>query len=224
MSVFIDRLFFLHILETKLIRIVSMQDYRIIIKARDLFFKLGFKLVTMDLLAKDLSISKKTIYKYYQTKDELVMAAIELMHRKMNQKINKVIDNPDINFSEKLTKIFLMIAKKLSKINPVFLSELQEKRADIYQSIQKLRQDFILSSMSKLIDDGKMNGYIRENIDTTVITESYLALVEHFINPHYLLKTEQKAELIYKQIIKILFIGVIKSDYDKEFKKLIELE
>jgi TetR/AcrR family transcriptional regulator, cholesterol catabolism regulator len=224
LSDYIDSIFFLDILETKLLEIVSMQDYRIVIKARQLFFTLGFKLVTMDLLAKNLSISKKTIYKHYKTKDDLVLTVIELMHKKINMKISKIIDDSNKNFPEKLTKIFFMIANKLSQINPLFLAELKEKREDIYHKIESLRHESILNSMTKLIDKGKEEGYVRENVETLVFTESYLVLIEHFINPEYLISSKMNADKIYKQIVKIIFIGIIKSDHDNEFKKLIELD
>ena len=67
-------------------------EEKILKGASDLFLKFGYKSVTMDDIAADLSISKKTVYKYFKTKVELVKASINQMHINCENVICEIAD------------------------------------------------------------------------------------------------------------------------------------
>ena len=67
-----------------------MKD-KIIKKATDMFLKLGFKSVTMDDIACEMCISKKTIYKYFSNKERLIEEGTEVIHQKIHALMEEVI-------------------------------------------------------------------------------------------------------------------------------------
>ncbi|MES2410024.1 MAG: TetR/AcrR family transcriptional regulator [Bacteroidota bacterium] len=67
-----------------------MKD-KIIRKATDMFLKLGFKSVTMDDIACEMCISKKTIYKYFSNKERLIEEGTEVIHQKIHTLMEEVI-------------------------------------------------------------------------------------------------------------------------------------
>jgi len=67
-----------------------MKD-KIISKASDLFLKLGFKSVTMDDIAGEMCISKKTIYKYFCNKEILIEESTEMVHKTVHEVINTIV-------------------------------------------------------------------------------------------------------------------------------------
>ncbi len=68
----------------------KMKD-KIIKKATDMFLKLGFKSVTMDDIACEMCISKKTIYKYFSNKEMLIEEGTEVIHQKIHTLMDEVI-------------------------------------------------------------------------------------------------------------------------------------
>lgn len=64
---------------------------KIVKRAIEMFLKLGFKSVTMDDISFDLGISKKTIYKYYTTKEALIEEGTEIIHQNINALMEEVI-------------------------------------------------------------------------------------------------------------------------------------
>ena len=64
---------------------------KIIAKASDLFLKLGFKSVTMDDIAGEMCISKKTIYKYFCNKELLIEESTALVHKEVHQIIDNIV-------------------------------------------------------------------------------------------------------------------------------------
>jgi AcrR family transcriptional regulator len=67
-----------------------MKD-KIIKKATDMFLKLGFKSVTMDDIACEMCISKKTIYKYFHNKEVLIEEGTEAIHQKIHTLMDEVV-------------------------------------------------------------------------------------------------------------------------------------
>ena len=67
-----------------------MKD-KIIKKATDMFLKLGFKSVTMDDIACEMCISKKTIYKYFSNKEKLIEEGTEVVHQKIHSLMDDII-------------------------------------------------------------------------------------------------------------------------------------
>ena len=63
---------------------------KIMAKASELFLKLGFKSITMDDIAGEMCISKKTIYKYFCNKEVLIEESTEVMHKEVHQSINAI--------------------------------------------------------------------------------------------------------------------------------------
>ena len=68
-----------------------MKD-KIIKRATDMFLKLGFKSVTMDDIACEMCISKKTIYKYFGNKEMLIEEGTEVIHQKINDLMERILN------------------------------------------------------------------------------------------------------------------------------------
>src|SRR6478609_10581745 len=64
---------------------------KIVKKAGELFIKVGFKSITMDDIAKEMGISKKTIYKHFENKELLIEATTEVVHVEVHQAIDEVM-------------------------------------------------------------------------------------------------------------------------------------
>ncbi|MFM2010723.1 MAG: hypothetical protein RLZZ479_1114, partial [Bacteroidota bacterium] len=64
---------------------------KIINRAKEMFLKLGFKSITMDDIACDMCISKKTIYKYFSNKELLIEESTQLVHQEVRETIDKIV-------------------------------------------------------------------------------------------------------------------------------------
>ena len=64
---------------------------KIIAKASEMFIKLGFKSITMDDIAGEMCISKKTIYKYFCNKELLIEESTKLLHKEVHENIESIV-------------------------------------------------------------------------------------------------------------------------------------
>ena len=126
-------------------------------KSGEIFLKFGFKSVTMDDIANELGISKKTIYKYFKNKVELVDEATEYVHTLMHAEVLKIYDMGhnaiEENFeSNKVFKGFM----QNSDDSPVF--QLQKYYPETYKRIMSqefcMFKDCLSSNMKKVSKKG----------------------------------------------------------------------
>src|ERR1700712_2218612 len=97
---------------------------RILEKSQELFAKYGIRSVSMDDIAAQLGMSKKTLYQYYDDKDELVKSVFSQIleeNKKECEHCNKIGDNA-------IHEVFIsfdMVEEMLSNMNPSVLHDLQ---------------------------------------------------------------------------------------------------
>ena len=94
---------------------------KIIAKAKEMFLRLGFKSITMDDIACEMCISKKTIYKYFSNKDILIEESIKVAHVEINETIDKIVAQ-NLNAIEENFEIKRMFKEmfKSSETSPIY--------------------------------------------------------------------------------------------------------
>ncbi|MGM1055983.1 MAG: TetR/AcrR family transcriptional regulator [Bacteroidota bacterium] len=144
----------------------------IIKKAADLFLNLGFKSVTMDDLANELGISKKTIYFHFPNKEKLVQAATLFILNAIDEGIEKIKEK-ELNAIVEMVEIknFVMHHLKNEKSSPQF--QLQKYYPKVYNSVQNHHIDTMQCSIIDNLEKGIKEGLYRENIPVDFISKIY---------------------------------------------------
>ena len=147
-------------------------DKEIIASASSLFLQYGYKAVTMDDIAEHLSISKKTIYHYFDDKTSLVRSAVYLVFDQVKDKIIAVqssIENP-IKALYEIKKIAVEVLGKKDK-SPQY--QLQKYYPAIYAEIRKKELSALGDTFKMSLRKGIETGLFRTSIDTEFITRIY---------------------------------------------------
>lgn len=202
----------------------SENSLRIMTKAHELFMERGFSKVTMDELATELGMSKKSLYVDFKGKDDLLVSIFEHLKENLSTTFEQILQNQDLSFTQKFINIMSIISEKISTIRPRFMDDLKRYRPEIWQNITEFRKQHIHKFMSELIDEGKVKGYVKEDIPTEIIVNVYESSIQRMIHPDFLMHVPYQAKDVFKHILTILFTGVIKPDKKEEFKSIIQLE
>ena len=145
---------------------------KIINTSTDLFLNLGFKSVTMDDIAAELGMSKKTIYIYFENKEKLVEATEKYFFKKITDGIKDIKNNATDPISELYdVKLYLMKVLKGEKTSPFY--QLKKYYPLIYKDLKKRKFDFIVESSTKSLEKGVKQGLFRENINIELISRLY---------------------------------------------------
>lgn len=151
-------------------------EEKIIAKSRELFLKLGFKSITMDDIANEMSCSKKTLYKYFANKEILVEETIACVQDEIHENISKIIDSNENaiagNFA--VTTYFRDMFKS-SETSPVH--QLKKHYPEIYQRVIDRQVNECKLWFTKNIRKGIRNGHFRTEIDVEVYAAFYYMLI-----------------------------------------------
>jgi len=165
---------------------------KIIEKATDMFLKLGFKSITMDDIAGEMCISKKTIYKYFINKEVLIAESTQTMNRTVMEIINSIITknfNP-IEENFEIRRIFKGIFQS-AETSPLY--QLKKHYPEIYEKVVNTEFEECYKYLIQNVEKGIAEGYYRKGIN-----------VEHYSKMYYMLsfsineniKSEKEARIL----------------------------
>jgi TetR/AcrR family transcriptional regulator, cholesterol catabolism regulator len=155
---------------------------RIVQSSLKQFMQYGFRNVSMDDIATNLGMSKKTLYQYFADKDELVEAALEY-DIETDQKDCMICATVSGNAIAEVYNIIDVVAEQLRDMNPMVLLEMQKFHPKAYQRFQHHKDEFILKMIIENLDRGKVEGLYREDINTEVIGKFRLESMMLIFNP-----------------------------------------
>lgn len=149
---------------------------KIINKAKDMFLRLGFKSITMDDIAGEMCISKKTIYKYFANKELLIHESTQLLHKEVHEIITEIISR-DYNAIEENFQIRKMFADmfKSSDTSPIY--QLKKHYPEVYEKALEYQVQECESCFKQNIEKGIAQGLYRTDINIDVYVKLYYALI-----------------------------------------------
>nr|WP_315194864.1 TetR/AcrR family transcriptional regulator [uncultured Flavobacterium sp.] len=149
---------------------------KIIAKAGEMFLKLGFKSITMDDIAGEMCISKKTIYKYFCNKEILIEESVHLIHKEVHQLIDDAISK-NYNAIEENFEIRRMFAElfKSSDTSPIF--QLKKHYPEIYKNALKFQIDECEFCFRQNIEKGIEQKLYRNNLNIETYVKFYYYLI-----------------------------------------------
>lgn len=152
-----------------------MKD-KIIRKATDMFLKLGFKSVTMDDIACEMCISKKTIYKYFSNKEKLIEEGTEIVHQKIHTLMDEVIvmNYNAIKENFEMRKMFKEMFQSFDH-SPVY--QLKKHYPEIYEKMMANEIEDCNVMFTQNIIKGIKQGLYRPETDVEAATKFYYTLI-----------------------------------------------
>ena len=149
----------------------------ILLKVRELYMKYGIKSITMDDVARELGISKKTLYQYVTDKDDLVGKFIDNEIALRQEEICKCF-RVGFNAIEELFEISIFMNKLMRDQNPATEHDLKKYYPHHYQKIVKTRREGIFNYILLNLKKGKKEGLYREDMNEEIIAKLYLSRAE----------------------------------------------
>ena len=136
--------------------------------AEDLYLRYGLRSVTMDDVAKDLSVSKKTIYQFFRDKHELVQCVMS-DHQCRTEEVMQEICRGARDAVEEFILISVMLQKMFANMNPVVLYDLQKYHPDAWQVFLEHRDSCIEKTIYNNLQWGMQEGLYRNDINPAIL-------------------------------------------------------
>jgi len=187
----------------------NLNRQRIVEAARVHFFSHGFRSVTMDDLAKDLGISKKTLYAYFPGKFDLLEAVLADKFADVEATLNEVTRAHPHDFPAALRDLLAGTQRELNEIKPPFVRDMRQKAPDVFKLVERRRAALIQRYFGKFFADGQRAGMVRKDVPAKLIIEILLAMVQSIMNPPKMEELGMMPKEGYTGILKIVLEGAL---------------
>lgn len=142
-----------------------------------LFMRLGIKSLTMDEIARQLGISKKTLYKYATDKKQLVTKAMEIVISQKECTLSEmtVAEGNAIDKSLAMNK---MVSERLQSVQPAVIFDLQKYYPEAWAIMEDHKCVFIHNQIKENLIEGVKDGLYRDNLNPDLVARIYVTLID----------------------------------------------
>lgn len=155
---------------------------RILLKAHELFNRYGIRSVSMDDIAAQLGMSKKTLYQYYVDKEELVRAVIssEIDTNKAECCLDKAKGE---NAIHEVFLSFDRVSRMFATMNPSILFDMEKYHPSAFRKFKEFQTGFLYEMIKENLERGVKEGLYREDIDIDTLTRYRIHTIMLSFNP-----------------------------------------
>ena len=173
---------------------------KIIEDTHSLINKHGVKVLSMDEIARLLSISKKTLYKYFQNKKELVLKCFKHRHNQMLKDIS-ILENKHENIIDLFFAMddHIINTSKSIRKNPQMIENLKKYHPESFKFMNNLRKLAIVSAVSRIVLKGIEQGLLRKEINVEIVTELIVSNIYTITDTKIFPRNQYKFEHLVKE-------------------------
>ncbi len=190
--------------------------------AEDLFMRYGVRSISMDDIARHLSVSKKTLYQHFADKEDIVTITCKSHLDRYEQEFSAIRDKAK-NALEELTQISVCLKRNMQEINPSLLFDLQKYHPKAWKVWLNHKNKFIRESVVRNIKQGIEEGYFRTEIDPEVIAAVRLEQVQVAFNEEIFPRERFRLPEVQMQIFDHFVFGLLTDKGRKLYLKYKEV-
>lgn len=192
-------------------------------RASAVYMKYGIKSVTMDDLSRELGMSKKTIYKYFDDKSDLIRSIIE-----MKVAMDKALCMNSVQHSENaiddLINFSKLVIEHIGNVNPSVFYDLRKYYPEAWQVMEKHKWEFVLSMIRNNIQRGIDEGIYRSNLKVEIVARLYVGSTDLILNGDIFPWPEFKFEELFNEMIRFHIKGMANEKGIKYLQKRLSNE
>ena len=182
---------------------------RIITAARQHFFANGFRSVTMDDLAGELGMSKKTLYACFPSKADLLRAVLLDKFRTVEIDLRRITAGFSKDMLDSLHQLLASLQRHTAEIQPPFVRDIRREAPQMFELVQSRRRHLIQKYFGALLDECRKAGIVRKDVSTRLIIEILLSATEAIMNPVRMAELDLTPSVGYSTIINVVLEGVL---------------
>jgi len=183
------------------------KEQQLIEGAMSIFMRYGIKSVNMDDIARQLGVSKKTLYQYFEDKEDLLGKVVQ-RHCSMEEESIAAIASKKLSAIEEMFEIMHWVISIISKIHPSVKFDLEKYHPELGNTMRLARAQVVHGCILNNLKKGKKEGAYRKDLDAEIITRIYLARIDAFLDPAIFPFEQFKPVDVYKELFQYHIHGI----------------
>lgn len=186
----------------------SAKKKKILEGARAIFLREGVSSITMEQIAARQGISKKTLYKYFSNKSQLVEEAIEEQILVITSLVDSIMQDSSQTFPQRLGRIFGIVARQLAQLGDTLIRDVFYREPRLWERIDRFRREHIFAAITRLFEEGIRDGYVRTDIESLAPT-LFVNAANAILSPAQIFTLTASPAVVFETFIKILLGGIL---------------
>ncbi|MFN2437986.1 MAG: TetR/AcrR family transcriptional regulator [Chitinophagaceae bacterium] len=191
---------------------------RILLKAHELFNRYGLRSVSMDDIAAQSGMSKKTVYQYFTDKEELVGAVFNTIIEG-NKGDCCDAQQASLNALDEVFLAFDRVQEMFANMNPAILFDMEKYHPDTFKKFKEYQNGFLYGMIKKNLERGVKEGIYREDIDIDTLTRYRIHSVMLPFNPEVFPNNRTQLVHIEQELLEHFLYGLATAKGDKIIDK-----
>lgn len=175
--------------------------------ATALFMKNGVQSVTMDELAIELQMSKKTIYKFFSDKRSLVDGCMKSHFGKHQTAVRGILAK-NLNVIDEMFAIGEFVNVELRAVNPLVFADLNRFYPEAFRSFLRFKNDFILEVIRQNLNRGVVDQWYRGTLNIEVVARLYAGMTDLIFDDENFPSTAYDKPSLYLELFSYHLHGI----------------
>ncbi|MDZ7360110.1 MAG: TetR/AcrR family transcriptional regulator [candidate division KSB1 bacterium] len=193
---------------------------RILLKVKEKFAAVGYGKTSMDDVAGELGMSKKTLYKFFPTKLKLAEMLVEHVLAEVNRRCDAILASP-LPAVEKLLRIVQMITEQQQRfVTKTLLESLRSQLPHLWRRIEAFRRERMRKNLEVILEQGKRDGTVRADFNREMFFHFLIGAIDEGINPGVLIHSSCSMHDALSALIDIFMNGALTPKGRGQYQKL----
>ena len=172
----------------------------------------GVSAVRMDELAQSLGMSKKTLYQYFRSKDELLDAMIDDKHARHIEQFRAVMGDEQLGFMARLQGMMRVGLQASSELSVEILQDMQRHAPHLLARYESFRDEQVLHNFRLLLLEGQQQGMLREDLRMDIVLDLFLSAITYSLSPNALYQKAYSLQEANHTFFTLMFEGILKEE------------
>lgn len=197
---------------------------RIITKAEEMFLQFGYSKVKMEEVAAGLGISKKTLYKFFPSKENLIREIVLSRQCVVENYINKIWEDKSLDFVAKLRNMMDYLSQQSSRVRGPLMDDIRKCIPEVWNEIHDFKRIKSLEKAKELFELGVKDGAFRSDIGQDIVILMFTFATEGILNPEVLSQIPFTGPQAMETIFKVLFEGIFTEEGRAKYISIDKVE
>ena len=177
--------------------------------ARNRFLRFGFSRVTTDEISEDAGVSKKTLYRYFPTKEDLLRAVMRSTSEEIQTAIQAILLDSKLTFAVRMRRYMTQLSMRMSQFDPAVMADIQRNAPAVWNEFEEFRRQKIMETLGRVLRSGMARGMLRRDVDPDFVIAMYVGAVRNALSPEQLAGTAISHGQAFETMVKVFFEGLL---------------
>jgi AcrR family transcriptional regulator len=185
---------------------------RILRVALSFFLTHGYSRVTMDEIARELGMSKKTLYLHYDGKESLLLASVEHFFHDVEAGVQAILTDTSLTYPEQVRRFLLFLAGYISRVQSPVIIDIRRSAPRVWERVMERRRQIIFDQFGGLIRSGIAVGMVRADLDPRLLIRMIVVTIEQMASPETLAMIEVQPSEVFQTLTSVIFEGILTAE------------